>query len=120
MLLISCSVAAQQRIRAFDFTTWIVQALFFLNLKFQASSHLISVSTAWFGSDLVGNLEDMFSHDVAHLLQAVGASVRIFDLMDRVPKVPNEGGDIYHQMDGSKSVSITLTHICNILQFFSL
>ena len=29
--------------------------------------------------------------------------MRIFELMDRVPKVPNEGGDLYHQLDGSKS-----------------
>ena len=35
-------------------------------------------------------------------LQAVGASIRIFDLLDRVPKVPNENGDVYDPMDGSK------------------
>ena len=35
-------------------------------------------------------------------LQAVGASIRIFDLLDRVPKVPNEGGDVYDPMDGRK------------------
>ena len=45
---------------------YIVQSLYFLNSKFQASSHLSF--TAWFVSDLVGNPEDRFSHDVALLL----------------------------------------------------
>lgn len=43
-------------------------------------------------------------------MQAVGASVRIFDLMDRVPKVPNEDGDKYDQLNGRvefKSVTFT-------------
>ena len=37
---ISCAVTAQL-ISAFDFATHIVQSLFFLNPKFQASSHLL-------------------------------------------------------------------------------
>ena len=36
---ISCAVTAQL-ISAFVFATWIVQSLFYLNQKFQASSHL--------------------------------------------------------------------------------
>ena len=36
---ISCAVTAQQ-INAFVFATWIVQSLYFLNPKFQASGHL--------------------------------------------------------------------------------
>ena len=36
---ISCAVTGQL-ISAFVFATWIVQSLFYLNLKFQASSHL--------------------------------------------------------------------------------
>ena len=37
---ISCAVAAKL-ISTFAFATWIVQSLFFLNPKFQASSHLL-------------------------------------------------------------------------------
>ena len=37
---ISCAVIAQL-ISAFVFVTWMVQFLFFLNLKFQDSSHLL-------------------------------------------------------------------------------
>ncbi|KAK3587257.1 hypothetical protein CHS0354_034401 [Potamilus streckersoni] len=34
-------------------------------------------------------------------MQALGASVRIFDLLDRQPEVPNEDGMILPEMDGS-------------------
>ena len=59
-------------ISAFVFATPIVKPLFFLNPKFQASSHLL-----WFVSDLVENPEDRFSHNEAHLcicclIQGVG------------------------------------------------
>ena len=37
----------------------IVQSLYFLNPKFLASSHLLSMYS-WFMSDLVGNTEDRF------------------------------------------------------------
>ena len=37
---ISCAVTAQL-ISAFVFATWIVQSLLYLNMKFQASSHLL-------------------------------------------------------------------------------
>ena len=54
-------------IRAFVVATQIVQSLFFLNPKFQASSCLL-----WLYSPVcVGpgrNLEDRFSHDKAHFL----------------------------------------------------
>ena len=55
-----------QLIRAFVFATQIVQFLFFLNPKFQASYHLLWLYTAWFVSDLVGNPEDRFCCDEAH------------------------------------------------------
>ena len=58
---IRCMVAVQL-ISTFVFATWIVQSLYFLNLKFPASSHLLGC-TAWFVSDLVGNPEDRFSCD---------------------------------------------------------
>ena len=48
-----------QLISAFVLATKIVQSLYLLNPKFQASSHLVS--------GLVGNPEDRFSHDTAHL-----------------------------------------------------
>ena len=42
--------------------------LYFLNLRFQASSHLrICGCRAWFVSDLVGNPKDRFSYLLAHL-----------------------------------------------------
>ena len=37
-------------------------------------------------------------------------SIRIFDLLDRVPKVPNEGGDVYDPMDGRKFNTIDFHH----------
>ena len=45
---------------AFVFATRIVPSLYFLNPKFQASSHLL-----WLYSR-VGNPENRFSHDAAH------------------------------------------------------
>ena len=54
---------ADQRLFVF-FTTQIVQYLFFLNPKFQASSYLL-----WLRSPVyVGNPEDRFSHNEAHIL----------------------------------------------------
>ena len=54
-------------ISAFVFATWIVQSLYFLNPKFQASCHLL-----WLYSlDYVGpglKPECWFSHDTAHIL----------------------------------------------------
>ena len=50
----------------FVFSTWIEQSLLYINPKFQASSHLL-----WMNSqvcvDLVGNPEDRFSHNEAHI-----------------------------------------------------
>ena len=57
---ISFAVTAKL-ISAFVFTTRIVQSLYFLYTKFQASTHLVwFVPTAWFVSDLAGNPEDQF------------------------------------------------------------
>ena len=58
---ISCTVTAQ-----LIFATRIIKSLYFLIPKFQASSHLY-VCTAWFVSDMVGNPEDWFSHNKAHM-----------------------------------------------------
>ena len=52
---------------AFVFATRIVQPLYLLNPKFQASSHF-QWPTARFVSDLVGNPEDRFSHNEAQIL----------------------------------------------------
>ena len=52
-------------ISAFVFATRIVQFLFFLNPKFQASSRLCDC-TGRFVSDLVGHPEDPFSRVAAH------------------------------------------------------
>ena len=51
------------------FPTKIVQSLYFLNQKFQASSHLLWLYSLVCGhwSDLVRNPEDRFSCDMAHL-----------------------------------------------------
>ena len=48
------------------FATRIVQSLYYLNPKFQASSHLLWLSVR-FMLDLGGNPEDRFSHNEAHL-----------------------------------------------------
>ena len=61
---ISCAVTAQL-ISAFVFTTWMVQSVFYLDSKFQASSHFL-----WLYSPVcVGNPEDRFSCDVAQYHQ---------------------------------------------------
>ena len=62
---ISFTVTAKL-ISAFVFATRIVQSLYLLNPKFQASS-ILSDCNARFVSDLVGNPEDRFSHNEAHL-----------------------------------------------------
>ena len=53
-------------ISAFVCATRIVQSLFFLNPKFQASSHLLWLHSP-IVSDLVGNPEDQFSHNEAQV-----------------------------------------------------
>ena len=67
---ISFAVAAKL-ISAFVFATLIVQYLFFLNTKFQASSRLQWLHTAWFVSDLVRNHIVGFSHVAAHVFSGV-------------------------------------------------
>ena len=52
-------------ISAIVFATLIVQSLYFLNPKFQASSHLMQLYR------LVENPERWFSHDAAHLSCAI-------------------------------------------------
>ena len=56
------------QISAFVFASRIVQSLNFLNPKFQASSYIFYGCTARFVSDLVGNPEDGFSHNEAHIV----------------------------------------------------
>ena len=50
------------------FATRIVQSLYFLNPKLHASSHLLWLYS-WFVSDLVGNPEDQFFHNEAHMIR---------------------------------------------------
>ena len=57
-----------QLISAYVFATQIVQTLNFLNLKFQASSHLLWQKSGWFVSDLVGNPEDRFSRHASQFM----------------------------------------------------
>ena len=63
---ISFAVTAKL-IRTFVFATWIVQSLFFLNPKFQASSHLLWLYSPVCVGPQVGNPEDWFSHNEAHI-----------------------------------------------------
>ena len=58
---------------------------------------LVCSCTVWFVSDLVGNLKDWFSHNEAHL-----------SLVARKPV-----------LDTSHRCYITITHLCNILHFFT-
>ena len=70
---ISCAVTAQL-ISAFVFPIWIVQFLFFLNPKFQASSDLLSLhSPVCVGTGR--NPEDRFSHNKAHICMITTHSV---------------------------------------------
>ena len=64
--LLSCTVTAQL-ISAFVFVTWIVQSLYFLNPKFQASSNLLWL---YLRPVCVGpgrTPEDRFSHDATQI-----------------------------------------------------
>ena len=63
---ISCTLT-MQLINGFVLATYriIVQTIYFLKLKFQASSHLRFVS------NLVGNPDDRFSRDLAHTMKNV-------------------------------------------------
>ena len=57
-------------ISAFVFATQthVVQSVCFLNPKSHVSSHLLWLYSPVFMSDLVGNPEDRFSHNEAHLI----------------------------------------------------
>ena len=63
---ISFAVTAKL-ISIFVFATRIVQFFYFLNSKFKASSHIQWLHSP-FVSDLVGNPEDRFSQNEAHIL----------------------------------------------------
>ena len=65
---ISCAVTAQL-ISAFVFAIRIVQSLYYLNPKFQASSHLLWLYSLVCVADLVGNPADRFSHNEAYMVQ---------------------------------------------------
>ena len=58
---ISCAVTTQL-VSAFAFTIWIVRSHYFLNLKFQASSHLLWLCRTW-----SENPKDRFSQEVAQM-----------------------------------------------------
>ena len=62
---ISFAVTAKL-ISAFVFANWIVQSLYFINRNFKLLN-IFCGCTAWLVSDLVGNLEDRFSHNEAHI-----------------------------------------------------
>ena len=66
---ISFAVTAKL-ISAFVFATQVIQSLYFLITKFQASSHLVW-SCSPFVLDLVGNPEDRFSHNEANMCKCV-------------------------------------------------
>ena len=56
-------------ISAFVLAIRIVQSLYFLNTKFQASSHLVWLhSPVVSKADLVENPKDRFSHNEAHMV----------------------------------------------------
>ena len=55
-------------ISTFVFATQIVQSLYLLNRNFESLA-IFCACTAQFVSDLVGNPEDGFSHDAAHISQ---------------------------------------------------
>ena len=57
-------IKTKTQISYIHFATYLVQSLYFLNPKFQASSHFYGC-TARFVSDLVGNPIDWFSHEAA-------------------------------------------------------
>ena len=65
---ISFAVTAKL-ISAFVFATRKVQSLYFLNQKFQISSHLLWLYASRFLRDQVRNPEDQFSHNEAQILQ---------------------------------------------------
>ena len=64
---ISCAILIAQLISAFVFATQIVQSLYYLNPKLQVIIAIFRGCTARFVSDLVGNPEDRFSHNEAHI-----------------------------------------------------
>ena len=64
---ISFAVTAKL-ISAFVFATRIVQSLYFLNTKFQDSSHLVWSCSLVCVGPVVGNPEDRFSHNVAQMV----------------------------------------------------
>ena len=76
---ISCAVTAQL-ISAFVFATRIVQTLYCIDTKFQASSHILWL----YSSVCVGpgrNPEDRFPHKEAHLSLSVTWEKPLFDLI---------------------------------------
>ena len=70
-----------QLISAFVFTSKIVQSLFYLNLKFQASSHLLPLYSLVCCSDLVGNPQERFLCDLAYIIKhaIVQSTVTMFN-----------------------------------------
>ena len=84
---ISCAVTAQL-ISTLVFAVEIVQSLYFLNPKFQVSSHLLWPFSQ-FVSDLVGNPEDRLSHNAVHIMtgdKPVGTDDTWLMIKDRNPR----------------------------------
>ena len=98
----SASRVTAKLISAFVFATRIVQSLFFLNPKFQASSHLLWLYSPVCAEPLVGNPEERFSQNEAHfilrspgvartlpLYSKIGCMILIFILQCLVSKMCN-------------------------------
>ena len=95
---ISCAVTAQL-ISAFVFSTPTVQFLFFLNPKFQASSHFLWVYNL-VCADLVGNPEDRFSHNEAQFTFVTSeCSLRIKFISIFFPILSSEKPSV-HELSG--------------------
>ena len=65
--------ADQLRSNVFVFAIRIVLFLFYLNPKFQSLA-MSCGCTVQFMSDLVGNIEDRFSHNEAHMVNRTSSS----------------------------------------------
>ena len=73
-----------QLISTFIFAKWTVRSIFYLNPKFQASSHLL-----WLYS-LVGNPGNRFSHNEAHFTLFIDLY-----FSDRTPTIDHSGKKIH-------------------------
>ena len=79
---INCALTAKL-ISAFVFAAYIVYSFYFLYPKFHASTtHIICDRTARLMSELVGNPEDRFSRDAAHISRFPVTSASVIAVLD--------------------------------------